>query len=73
MGLGNVYETSSPCPNNSMIDFRIKQIAIGISHSAALTSGGQLFTWGSGENGQLGLYVDEACFTNTPKGVPGAK
>ncbi len=73
MGLGPVTEAPSPCPNNHLIDFRIKQVQIGTSHSTALTSGGQLFTWGSGENGQLGLYADETCFTNTPKTVPKSK
>ena len=33
---------------------KIIQVSLGTSHSAALTSSGRLFTWGSNYNGQLG-------------------
>lgn len=33
---------------------RIRDIACGSSHSAALTSSGELYTWGLGEYGRLG-------------------
>jgi len=32
----------------------ISEIAVGSSHSMALRHDGQVFTWGSGENGRLG-------------------
>ena len=35
-------------------DSRIIKIACGSEHSMALTSGGDLFTWGWGEHGNLG-------------------
>ena len=38
---------------------RIIQIACGESHSLALTSKGQVFSWGSNGEGQLGLGPDE--------------
>lgn len=33
---------------------RIVRVACGAQHSVAITSGGELFTWGSGEDGRLG-------------------
>lgn len=32
----------------------IKDIACGSSHSAAITSNGELYTWGQGDSGRLG-------------------
>lgn len=40
LGMGTVYEVSSPAPNNSLIDYRISKISMGLSHCCALTSGG---------------------------------
>ena len=41
-----------------MIDFfqgkHIRDIACGSSHSACITSNGELYTWGQGDNGRLG-------------------
>ena len=36
------------------LGFRIRDIAAGSSHSAAVTSSGELYTWGFGEYGRLG-------------------
>lgn len=33
---------------------RVRDIACGSSHSAAITSNGELYTWGLGEYGRLG-------------------
>ena len=33
---------------------RVRDIACGSSHSAAITSSGELYTWGCGEYGRLG-------------------
>jgi alpha-tubulin suppressor-like RCC1 family protein len=40
LGLGAQYEMTSPFPNTNLIDFRIKKIAMGLSHCCALTSSG---------------------------------
>jgi len=40
LGMGSVYEISQPHPNNNLIDFRLSKISMGLSHCAALTTGG---------------------------------
>ena len=34
---------------------RISMVAAGVDHSVALSSGGQVFTWGRAKNGCLGV------------------
>jgi alpha-tubulin suppressor-like RCC1 family protein len=51
LGMGTVYEITSPHPNNNLIDFRISKISMGLSHCCALTTSGQLYSWGTGQNG----------------------
>jgi alpha-tubulin suppressor-like RCC1 family protein len=72
LGLGAVYDMPTPHPNNSLIDFRISKIAMGLSHCCALTTSGQMYTWGTGQNGQLCLS-DETMFSNIPKLVVHSK
>ncbi len=54
LGLGDVRQTFKPLP---LSDARVKFRTVAASefHSAALTVDGALYTWGSGESGQLGL------------------
>lgn len=47
--------TIDPVPLPSLEDKTVIQIALGDHHHAALTSSGELWTWGEGSNGQLGL------------------
>ena len=49
---------------------RIVSAAAGERHSVALAADGSMFTWGSGQQGQLGLehvahYIEQVC-THTP-------
>jgi len=44
---------------------RVSYIACGSSHSAAITSDGELYTWGQGQYGRLG-HSDEVS-QHTPK------
>ena len=52
---------------------RIVSAAAGERHSVALAADGSMFTWGSGQHGQLGLehvatYVEQVCKSPAPHG-----
>ncbi len=55
LGLGDVRNRKSPALVNGLWALPVRQLAAGVSHSAALTSNGFLFTWGDASQGQLGL------------------
>lgn len=67
---------SKPTLIESLSSERVVGIAAGANHLLALTDKGQLFTWGSGEQGQLGRRIIERRKTTAlgPKNVtPRAK
>ena len=43
----------------ALADQHIVHVACGESHSLALSDRGQLFSWGAGSDGQLGLVTTE--------------
>lgn len=55
LGLGaGMLESKSPKTIPALSPYRVVQVACGAQHSAAVTSYGDLFTWGRGIEGQLG-------------------
>ncbi|RZF37934.1 hypothetical protein LSTR_LSTR005434, partial [Laodelphax striatellus] len=54
LGHGNRVTLEKPRLIESLKSKRVRDIACGSSHSAAITSSGELFTWGLGEYGRLG-------------------
>ena len=40
--------------SKSILEVRITEISAGMNHSAAVTSSGEMYTWGWGEFGRLG-------------------
>ncbi|CAM9273402.1 unnamed protein product, partial [Hapterophycus canaliculatus] len=55
LGLGaGTSETRLPKAITALSAYRVVQVACGALHSAAITSYGDLFTWGRGTEGQLG-------------------
>lgn len=54
LGHGNMVTYERPKLVEALKSKRIREIACGSSHSAAITSGGELYTWGMGEYGRLG-------------------
>lgn len=54
-GQGDSFVSAVPRPLPSLAALGIVQIACGESHNAALTIHGQVFTWGRGKYGALGL------------------
>lgn len=55
LGLGDRRDRSTPTVVGALWALPIIQLAAGDTHSAALTSNGHLFMWGSNNHGQLGL------------------
>uniref|UniRef100_W8AHF9 HECT-type E3 ubiquitin transferase n=1 Tax=Ceratitis capitata TaxID=7213 RepID=W8AHF9_CERCA len=54
LGHGNRLTMDKPKLIESLRAKKIRDIACGSSHSAAITSAGELYTWGLGEYGRLG-------------------
>ncbi|XP_053987984.1 E3 ubiquitin-protein ligase HERC2 isoform X2 [Hylaeus volcanicus] len=54
LGHGNCLSLDKPRLIESLKSKRIRDIACGSGHSAAITSIGELYTWGLGEYGRLG-------------------
>lgn len=55
LGLGDTKMRRMPSVVDALWALPVQQLAAGEKHSAALTSNGSLFTWGSNACGQLGL------------------
>lgn len=55
LGHGNRLSYDKPKLVEALKSKRIRDIACGSSHSAAITSCGELYCWGLGEYGRLGL------------------
>ena len=55
VGQGDSFVSTVPRPLPSLAALGVVQIACGESHNAALTIHGQVFTWGRGKYGALGL------------------
>lgn len=54
LGHGDVASLDTPRCVEALNGFRIRDVAAGSNHSAAVTSSGELYTWGLGEYGRLG-------------------
>ncbi|GAB6021505.1 E3 ubiquitin-protein ligase herc2 [Chamberlinius hualienensis] len=54
LGHGNRFGCEIPKMIESLRSKRIRDIACGSAHSAAISSNGELYTWGLGEYGRLG-------------------
>ncbi|EQC40572.1 hypothetical protein SDRG_02460 [Saprolegnia diclina VS20] len=70
LGSGSHDDTTTPKPLVHLRDMRFRSVACGYSHSLALRHDGQVFVWGSGATGKLGLAspTNEPpdCFTILP-------
>ncbi|KAI9114413.1 hypothetical protein K1719_014641 [Acacia pycnantha] len=59
LGHGNSSDLFTPLPIKALQGLRIKQIACGDSHCLAVTTEGEVQSWGRNQNGQLGLGTTE--------------
>ena len=54
LGLGSIEQCTKPVQSLSLCGRYISSVAAGTRHSIAVTSRGQIFTWGLFQNGRLG-------------------
>jgi len=55
LGLGNIYYQSSPIMNPNLINYHLTNISLSNKHACAFDQiNNLLFTWGTGEYGELG-------------------
>ena len=52
---------------------RVVQVAAANKHSAAITSGGEVYTWGANGEGQLGYGTSDSAANPTPRMVEALK
>ena len=55
LGLGDRRDRHAPTVVDALWALPVVQLAAGDAHSAALTTNGHMFIWGSNHFGQLGL------------------
>ncbi|GMH20674.1 hypothetical protein Nepgr_022515 [Nepenthes gracilis] len=60
LGTGDTQPRSQPVPVNGLDGLTLVDIAAGGWHSTALTNGGEVYGWGRGEHGRLGLGDDKS-------------
>lgn len=67
--------TLFPLVRSSRVDFRGRAVAVAASnnHSACLTSGGEVWTWGANHEGQLGYGTNNSNNNPTPRLVEAMK
>jgi alpha-tubulin suppressor-like RCC1 family protein len=58
LGLGDRRDRHAPTVVDALWALPVVQLAAGDAHSAALTTNGHMFIWGSNHFGQLGLLRD---------------
>eukprot|EP00904_Undaria_pinnatifida_P009747 jgi/Undpi1/5902/HiC_scaffold_2.g01176.m1 len=69
LGHGNREPADSPKRIEALEGIPCVQVACGFAYTAAVTASGELYTWGAGENGRLGLGDVED--RHTPSRVEG--
>ncbi|KAL6047563.1 hypothetical protein STEG23_007674 [Scotinomys teguina] len=68
LGHGNLTDISQPTIVEALLGYEMVQVACGASHVLALSTDGELFAWGRGDGGRLGLGTRES--HSCPQQVP---
>lgn len=55
LGHGNFTDVTQPKIVEALLGYEIVQVACGASHVLAISNEGEVFAWGRGDNGRLGL------------------
>ncbi|XP_032906588.1 serine/threonine-protein kinase Nek8-like [Amblyraja radiata] len=58
LGHGDLFSTSRPCLIEALLGVNVQVIACGRHHVVCVSGDGEVFSWGSGKFGQLGLGND---------------
>ncbi|KAM4845072.1 serine/threonine-protein kinase Nek8 isoform 2-T2 [Thomomys bottae] len=68
LGHGSLTDISQPTIVEALLGYEMVQVACGASHVLALSTDGELFAWGRGDGGRLGLGTTES--HSCPQQVP---
>ena len=71
LGLGDTKDRETPVLVEALADVPIARVACGKYHSAALTASGDVYAWGLGDSGQLGLGKTKATTPTKVEGLSG--
>lgn len=65
LGIGNrtIFQSNKPLLVESLEEIFISFVSCGWAHTCAIGSSGELFTWGLGENGNLGIGISESQYS----------
>uniref|UniRef100_A0A8C2PY68 non-specific serine/threonine protein kinase n=1 Tax=Cyprinus carpio TaxID=7962 RepID=A0A8C2PY68_CYPCA len=59
LGHGNFNDVTQPKIVEALLGYELVQVSCGASHVLAVTSEREVFSWGRGDNGQLGLATQD--------------
>lgn len=70
LGHGNFNEVSQAKIVEALLGYEVVQVSCGASHILAVTNEHEVFAWGRGDNGRLGLGNQETQCTPQPVPIP---
>ena len=59
VGSNDIYIWQPTALEEGLKDKRVVKVELGFQHAAAVTDEGEIYTWGKGERGQLGVMLDQ--------------
>lgn len=65
LGHGSVQDLDKPTIVEKLLGYELTHIACGSYHMLAVSSDGEVFAWGRGHNGRLGLNDNSTCLSPT--------
>ncbi|KAJ7309082.1 hypothetical protein JRQ81_008388 [Phrynocephalus forsythii] len=70
LGHETLVDVSQPKIVEALLGYEIMQVASGASHLLAVSNEGEVFSWGRGDNGRLGLGSHESHSSPQPVPIP---
>uniref|UniRef100_A0A6J0UG79 non-specific serine/threonine protein kinase n=1 Tax=Pogona vitticeps TaxID=103695 RepID=A0A6J0UG79_9SAUR len=70
LGHETLVDVSQPKIVEALLGYEIMQVACGASHILAVSNEGEVFSWGRGDNGRLGLGTQESHSSPQPVPIP---